>query len=100
MDKRCKNCIYKGYQENDPQERWPFCMNKDEDLRKKAAEYWNLIHKYSIRYGVEHKIKIFPEDSSPCCQMVQAAYSELYGTTCPHQKEFKVLGVDSADERV
>jgi hypothetical protein len=32
--------------------------------------------------------------------MVQAAYSELYGTTCPHKKEYKLLGVDLADERV
>jgi hypothetical protein len=86
MDKRCKDCIYKGYQENDPQEVWPFCMCKDEDLRKKTAEYWNHIHKYSIRYGVEHKIKEFPKENVPSCQMVQAAYSELYGTTCPNYK--------------
>jgi hypothetical protein len=87
MDKRCKNCIYKGYQENDTQEAWPFCMCKDEDLRKKAAEYWNYIHRYSIRYGVEHKIKEFPKENVPSCQMVQAAYSELYGTSCPNIKE-------------
>lgn len=93
MDKRCKNCIYKGYQENDLNETWPFCTCKDEDLRKKTAEYWNHIHKYSIRYGVEHKIKIFPEESCPSCQMVQAAYSELYGTACPNYKGAKNEGL-------
>ena len=100
MDRRCKNCFYKGYEDHDTKEVWPFCTCKDEDLRKKTAEYWNYIHKYSIRYGTEHKIKEFPADSCPSCQMVQAAYSELYGTTCPHQKEVVFLGVDLADERV
>ena len=100
MDKRCKNCIYKGYDVQDSGELWPFCMCKDKDLRSKTAEYWNHINKYSVKYGTAHKIKEFPEDSVPACQMVQAAYSELYGTTCPHKKEYKLLGVDLADERV
>ena len=86
MNKRCKDCAYKGYEERDKNEAWPFCMCKDLDLRKKTAEYWNHIHKYSIRYGVEHKIKEFPVESCPSCQMVQAAYSELYGTTCPNYR--------------
>lgn len=86
MDKRCKDCVYKGYEERDKNKAWPFCTCKDEDLRKKAAEYWNYSHRYSIRYGVRHMIKEFPKESSPSCQMVQAAYSELYGTTCPNYK--------------
>jgi hypothetical protein len=61
-------------------------MCKDENLKNKDAEYCNHIHKYSIRYGVEHKIKEFPKENVPSCQMVQAAYSELYGINCPNYK--------------
>jgi hypothetical protein len=89
MDKRCKDCIYKGYQENDPQEVWPFCMCKDKDLRIKLPDFWNYVHRYSLRYGLEHKIEKFPDESVLSCQMVQAGYNELYGTTCPHYKGVK-----------
>ena len=86
MDRHCKDCIHKGYQENDLNKVWPFCTCKDKDLRVKLAEFWNYAHKYSIRSGIEHKLKEFPEESILSCQMVQAGYSEIYGTTCPNYK--------------
>ena len=90
MDRRCKDCIHKGYQENDLNKVWPFCTCKEEDLRTKLAEFWNYAHKYSIRSGMEHKLKEFPDESILSCQMVQAGYSEIYGTTCPNYEGVEV----------
>lgn len=89
MDKRCKNCIHKGYQENDKNETWGFCLCKDKKLRQTTCEWLNHINRYSIKLGVKEKYKEFPKDNVPSCQLVQASYQELYGISCPHLKELK-----------
>ena len=86
MDKRCGNCIHKGYRENDKNETWGFCLCKDEDLRQVACDWLNHINRYSIKFGVKEKYKQFPKDNVPSCQLVQASYQELYGISCPKKK--------------
>ena len=87
MDKRWGNCIHKGYQENDKNETWGFCLCKDEDLRQVACDWLNHINRHSIKFGVEEKYKQFPKNEAPSCQLVQSSYSELRGISCPKLKE-------------
>lgn len=84
MDKRCKDCQYKGYAEHDTNETWPFCLCADEDLRQVACEWLNYINRYSIKFGVKEKYKHFPKENVPSCQLVQASYQELYSKSCPN----------------
>ena len=86
MDKRCKDCIHKVYSEHDTNNVWPFCNCRAADLRNIATKYWNQIHDYSIKYGSNTKIKEFPKENIPCCQLVQAAYAELRGIKCINYK--------------
>lgn len=89
MDKRCGNCIHKGYQENDKNKTWGFCLCKDEDLRQVACDWLNHINRYSIKFSTEEKYKQFPKNEVPSCQLVQASYNELRGISCPKLKELK-----------
>lgn len=86
MDKRCKDCIYKGYEESDKTETWAFCLCKDKDLRQKACDWLNYIDRYLIQYAVRDKYEQFPKNRVPSCQLVQGAYSELSGITCTQYK--------------
>ena len=79
MEKRCKDCIYKGYEEQDKRRVWPFCTNQNEDLRKVANEW-------AIKIDSTKKRDKLPEEVKPSCQLVQAGYSELYNKVCPYYK--------------
>jgi hypothetical protein len=85
MDKRCTNCIHRGYVENNP--AWGFCTNENSEIRTVSVEWLNYIHRDSIRLGFEKKLTTIPEGNSPSCQLVQAGFSELYGKLCPYYKE-------------
>lgn len=85
MDKRCTNCIHRGYVENNP--AWGFCTNENSEIRIVSAQWLNYIHRNSIKFGFEKKLKAIPEGSSPSCQLVQTGFSELCGKLCPYYKE-------------
>lgn len=82
MQKRCKNCIYRGYEKRDKNEVWPFCMNESEEIRKVATEWKHKIDTLSRKTEI-------PKDRVFACAMVQAGYSELYNRECPFREERK-----------
>ena len=82
MEKRCLDCTYKVYEARNP--NWPFCSCVEKELREYAQEWDNHIHRYSIKFGLYEELKTIAEDKIPSCQLVQAAYSELYGKQCPY----------------
>ena len=52
MDKRCKDCKYKVYIDNDINEVWGFCSCMDKDLRDVTNKYHKELNKYSAKYGI------------------------------------------------
>ncbi len=83
MDRYCEGCKYRGFEENDPNEIWGFCLSKQEDLRKVAKDYDNWISRDSIRLGFKKKVISIDEDKVPSCQLVQSAYMKLRDIHCP-----------------
>ena len=52
MDKRCKDCKYKVYEENDVNEVWGFCSCMDKELREITNKHRKELNKYSAKYGL------------------------------------------------
>ena len=47
MEKRCKDCKYKVYEENDVNEVWGFCSCMDKELRDITNKHRKELNKYS-----------------------------------------------------
>ena len=82
MDKRCKDCKYKVYIENDINEVWGFCSCMDKKLREITNKHRKELNKYSAKYGLVKNSDSMPDNVFPSCQMVQSAYYEMYDCYC------------------
>ena len=84
MDKRCKDCKYKVYIDNDINEVWGFCSCMDKDLRDITNKYHKELNKYSAKYGIAKDSNNMQDNFLPSCQMIQSAYYEMYDCYCNH----------------
>ena len=84
MDKRCKDCKYKVYIENDINEVWGFCSCMNKELRDVTNKYHKELNKYSAKYGIAKDSNNMQDNFFPSCQMVQSAYYEMYDCYCNH----------------
>lgn len=100
MDRYCRGCKYQGFEENDKNEIWGFCVSKEAEPRKVAAEWENYIHRDAIKFGYQKKKKTIEENKVPSCQLVQAGYNELYGKHCPYFEKEKVLNKEEVAKAI
>lgn len=90
MEKRCKNCKYKVYEEGDEKEVWAFCSCQDKGLRNITNKLRRKLNSYQIQYHIRED-KEMPDDVLPSCQLVQSAYDILLGVNCDkYQQEEKI----------
>ena len=68
MDKRCKDCKYKVYIENDINEVWGFCSCMDKELRDVTNKYHKELNKYSAKYGIAKDNNNMQDNFFPSCQ--------------------------------
>lgn len=86
MEKRCKDCTYKVYEENDVNELWGFCSCMDKELRDITNKHRKELNKYSDKYGYIKNGDKMPDNVLPSCQMVQSVYYELCDCYCNNYK--------------
>ena len=82
MDKHCKDCKYKVYEENDVNEVWGFCSCMNKELRDITNKYRKELNKYSTKYSLIKNSDSMPDNVFPSCQMVQSAYYEICDCYC------------------
>ena len=81
MEKRCKNCKYKVYEEGDKKNVWPFCSCQDKELRDITNKMMHKLNNSKIQYHIRDD-KEMSDDVLPSCQLVQSAYDILLDSRC------------------